>query len=651
MNKYDGLARIILQNVGGKGNIAGLTHCVTRLRFRLKDESKAETELLKGTDGIITVIQSGGLYQIVIGQQVGSVYDALVSVGHLESIVGPAAGDAADEPEEEKKGIIGNFLSIVTSVFTPFLGMLCACGMLKGFCAAAVQFGLLDKTGGAYMFWYYAGDALFYFLPVLIGYTASKKFKLNEITGIMIGLTLCVPALVALGTADPLGTLFGTDYRVTFFGIPVILPQNGNYTSSVIPMIVSIWAASKLEHRLKKSLPDVIKSFMVPFLVLAVTIPLTFLIIGPVCNYIAVGLGTVTSAIFQIAPWLEGLIIGAAWQIMVMFGMHWGVSPIRFNNFAVQGFDTVVTPHFAASFSQTAVVLAMAVKTRDRKLRGLCLSSAISGVFGVTEPAIYGITLPRKLPFIISCIGAGVGGAIIGAMQLRCYSGGIGIFALANHIDPNTGDMSGMYRMVFAILIASAISFVLTLLLYKDGAPAQAATANGAPAAAPEAAHSATAPADSFAASETIASPLKGKVVRLDEIEDPVFSQGVLGQGCAVIPEEGVVYAPFDGTATINDTMMHAVAMVSDSGAEVLIHVGMNTVELNGKYYTAHIQNEHVKKGQKLLSFDIEKIKAAGYPVVTPVVVTNSDDYTAVEMLQESGTSVSREMELLQIKR
>lgn len=636
MNKYDGLARIIVQNVGGKGNIASLTHCITRLRFKLKDESKAQTDLLKNTDGIITIIQSGGLYQVVIGQHVDSVYDAVVSVGHLESVVGPTTN--ASEEEEKPKGIMSQFISIVTSVFTPILGMLCACGMLKGFCAAAVQFGWLDKTGGAYLFWYYAGDALFYFLPVLIGYTSAKKFKMNEITGMMIGLVMCVPSLVALGSADAIGTFLGTDYNVTFFGLPVILPKSGSYTSSVIPAIAAVWAASKLEHFLKKKLPDVIKSFMTPFIILVVMIPLTFLIIGPICNYLAVGLGAITSAIFNVAPWLEGLVIGALWQVMVMFGLHWGVSPIRYNNFAVLGYDTVVTPHFTASFAQTATIIAMAIKTRDKKLKGLCASSAISGIFGVTEPAIYGITLPRKKPFIISCIGSAIGGAMMGAWQIRCYSGGIGIFALANFIDPETGDMSGVIKTVIAILVACAVSFVLTLILYKDDEKTDKSE---------KIENKNSSVEISNGESAIVSAPVNGKVMRLDEVEDEAFSQGVLGQGCAIMPEEGVVYAPFDGHATINDKMKHAVMLVSDTGLELLIHVGMNTVELNGKYYTAHITDEHVKKGQKLLSFDIDKIREAGYPIVTPVVVTNSDDYSQINMLTESGVKVSTNTELL----
>lgn len=640
MSRYDGLARIIMQNVGGKSNVAGLTHCVTRLRFRLKDESLAQTDVLEQTDGIIKVIQSGGQYQVVIGQQVGDVFDSVIKVGHLESIVGP---DAAPSEEEDTKGILGKFVAVITSVFTPILGMLCACGMLKGLCAAAVQFGILSRTGGAYLFWYNAGDTLFYFLPVLIAYTSAKKFKLNDITGLMIGLTLCLPALVAISGMDVAGSIFGADYQVTFFGIPVILPKSGNYTQSVVPSIVAVWAAAKIEHKLKEKLPDVVKSFMTPLIVLAIIIPAIFLVIGPVTMYLASGLGTIVSAVFDIAPWLEGILLGALWPVMVMFGLHWGISPIRYNNFSLLGYDAIVSPHFPAQFVTAATVLALAIKAKDKRTKGLCSSAAISGFFGVTEPAIYGITLPRKTPFIISCIGSGIAGAIVGFFKLPQYSGGIGIFALTTFINPETGDMFGLYWVVIAILIGCVFSFAVTLLFYKEPDPDKKKKTAGAE----------TGKTSAGLVPEVhVSVPIRGTVIELSRVEDEVFSAEVLGKGCAVIPEEGIVYAPFDGQVMINDAMKHAVSIVSEDGAEVLIHVGMNTVELNGKYYQFHAKDgEQVKKGQKLLAFDMEKIKEAGYMLVTPIVVTNSDDYADVSLVIPGDTPAKPGDDLLKLTR
>ncbi len=641
MGKYDGLAKMIVQNVGGKENITGLAHCITRLRFRLADESKAQTDVLKQTDGVVTVVQSGGLYQVVIGQQVGEVYDAVIKAGHLESLVAPSREE--DTGAEGNKNLVAQFVSVVTSVFVPLMGLLCACGMLKGICAAAAQLGWLDAGGGAYAIWYNAGDAMFYFLPVMIAYTSAKKFKLNEFTGLLIGLVMCAPAIVALGSGEAIGSVLGSDYQATFMGIPIILPKNGNYTSSVLPAIVAIWAAAKVEKWLKKKVPDVVKSFILPFLVLVITLPLLFLIIGPITNYLAVGLGFMANSVFNFAPWLEGVLMGTGWQIMVIFGLHWGIVPIRYNNFAVLGYDTLQTPHFAASFAQTATVLAIGLKTKDKKLKGQCSACAISGIFGVTEPAIYGITLPRKLPFVISCIASGIGGGLIGAMQLRCYSGGMGIFALANYINPENGDMSNMVKMVIAILISCAVSFVLTLILYKEKEPEKAAqTADGA--------ERGQAAVSGSTGTEVMVSPLTGKVMNLNEVEDEVFAGGVLGAGCAVVPDEGAVYAPFSGRVIVSEGMRHAISMVSDTGVEVIIHVGMDTVELKGRYYETLVKDgEQVHIGQRLMNFDIGKIREAGYSVVTPVVITNSAAFSEVAMAADDGGHIESGGELLKI--
>lgn len=648
MGKYDELAKIIIENVGGKSNISGLKHCITRLRFTLKDEKKANTEILKNTDGIITVVQSAGLYQVVIGEHVANVYDTIMKVGELQN-------DFSDKQEkvdkEKSKGIVSAFISTVTSVFTPILGMLCAAGMLKGFTAAAMHFGLLTKGSGAYMFWYYAGDALFYFLPVLIAYTSAKKFELNEITGLMIGLTLCVPSIVAIGSQESIGTILGISYQTTFFGIPIILPKNGSYVQTVIPIIASIWVASKLEKKLKKILPQAIRMFMIPFFVLVIIIPAIFIIIGPVTNWLAEGLGLITSNIYGMAPWFEGMILGAAWQVIVMFGVHWGLSTIRYNNFSVLGYDTLVTPFFPASFSTTATVIAIAIKTKDKKLKGLCSSAAISGIFGVTEPAIYGITLPRKKAFIISCIGSGIGGAIMGMMKIRGYSGGVGIFALSTFINPETGDITGVIYTLIAILAASAFSFIVTLIFYKETEEIRAKDINIA-----EVNNKNIEVIDNLGITANtkieveMVAPISGKVIELNQIEDPVFSQGLLGKGCAIIPSNGEVVAPFDGEIMSNENMRHAIALVADNGTEILIHVGMDTVELEGKYYKSFVKlNDRVKRGQKLLAFDMEGIKKAGYSLVTPIVITNSDNYENITMLKTSGAMVNIGESLLKI--
>ena len=462
MNKYDGLARIILQNVGGKDNVVSLTHCITRLRFVLKDESKANTSILEQTDGIMKVMQSGGQYQIVIGQTVGDVYDAVVEVGHLASKAQVETSSAG------KQSLFSQFVGIVTAVFTPMMGMLCACGMLKGFMALAVSMGWLTRTSGAYLLWYNAGDTLFYFLPVIIACTSAKKFGLSTISGLMIGLTMCYPALTSLAGDTPLGTLFRQNYYQTFFGIPIILPSNNAYTQTVIPAILAVWAASKLEKWLKKVIPAVVRNFMVPFFTLVIMIPLTFVVVGPISSLLASFLSSITLTIYSLAPWLEGLVLGGIHQTLVIFGLHWCYSPLRYNNFATLGYDTLITPNFVAPFCQMAAVLAVMIKTRDKSAKSLCAPAAISALFGVSEPCIYAINLPRKIPFVCASVGAAIAGAVVGLLQIRIYSGGTGIFALANFIDTQTGSMTGVFQMAGCILLGVALSFLLTLVLYRD---------------------------------------------------------------------------------------------------------------------------------------------------------------------------------------
>ncbi len=608
MNKYDGLARIIIQNVGGKSNINSVTHCVTRLRFKLKDESLAQDEILKSTNGIISVIRSGGQYQVVIGQHVPDVYDAVVDIAKLNHT-------QSDEEEEQKpQGIMAQFISIVTGVFTPLLGMLCACGMLKGFLAMATGFNWLDKTDGLYILLYNTGDALFYFLPVIVGYTAAKKFKLNEFTGLMIGLSMCSPAIVAMGNNEVIGQFMGLDYANTVLGIPMILPSTGNYTSTVLPVIISVVTAAYIERKLKKVIPTVIKSFMVPFLTLVIIIPLTFLILGPITNALSNLLGSVTLTIYGVAPWLSGAVLGFIHQILVIFGLHWSYSAIRYNNFATLGYDTVITPNFCAPFNQAIAVCAVWIKTKNKQLKSLCFPAAISGLFGVSEPAIYGINLPNKTPFISACVGAGVSGALVGFLNLKIYSGGVGLFAIANFIDPNTGDMSGVIGIIISILAGCIVTFILTLILYKEKNMTKESDMDSKM-------------ISSDNVKEEIYSPVAGEVFPISHIKDDVFASEAMGKGVYITPSENTVYAPFDGEIVMIANTKHAIGIKSEQGVEILIHIGIDTVELNGEGFKVSVKaGDKVKQGQELITFDRDFIIEKGYSLDIPVICTNGYD-------------------------
>lgn len=478
-SKYDGLARIIIQNVGGKSNIISVAHCITRLRFKLKDESKANKEVLESTDGVIKVMQAGGQYQVVIGNQVNDVYDAVLEVGHL------AAAGAVDEEgnavEETsgggKKSPVSLLIDVISGILQPTLGVMAATGIIKGLLALFDFLGLIPAASGTYQVWYAVADGFFYFVPIVLGYTAAKKFKVNEFIGMAIGIALCYPAMVNSTAGTVLGTVFtGTafemSYYLTFFGIPVIMPASG-YTSSVVPIILAVAIAAPLEHWLKKVIPDVIKLFVVPFVTLIVMVPLTYLVIGPIASILCSILSLFFNAIYSIpvvGGLIGGVLIGAFWQVLVIFGLHWSLVPLAMINYSLLGYDFILSPCFCVSFAQTFVVLAIVLKTKDEKLKKIAIPAFISGIFGVTEPAIYGVTLPKKTPFIYSCIAGAIGGAFTGLMRTRSYSnGGLGLFGLPCFID-TTGVMglTNMIYILIAILIASVAGFAMTYVLYKD---------------------------------------------------------------------------------------------------------------------------------------------------------------------------------------
>lgn len=626
--KYEALAKEIIKYVGGKENINSLTHCITRLRFKLKDEKLANTEALKNLDGVVTVVKSGGQYQVVIGNHVPEVYKDVVLVGGIGM-------SESEDAVSEKMSPFNRFIDIISGVFTPVLGVLAATGMIKGLNALFLALGWLTPDTGTYAILNAIGDSLFYFFPVFLGFTAAKKFKLNQFLGMAIGAALVYPALAGLTTGDPLFVLFGgtiieSPVYVTFLGIPVILM---NYTSSVIPIIIACFVGGKVENLFKKYIPSVVSNFLVPFCTLLVVVPLTFIVIGPIATWASQLLGAVTVAAYNLSPIVAGVILGGFWQVFVIFGLHWGIVPIGFNNLAVNGYDAILALIFAASFAQIGVVLAIMFKTKDKKLKSLCIPAFISGIFGVTEPAIYGVTLPRKKPFIISCIGGAVGGGILGAMGTLVYTnGGLGIFQIPAFINPKTGIDAGFYGMVISMVASFALGFIMMFFTKLTGEKEEDNKVKE----------------NVLVKREVLNSPLNGKVEPLSKVKDDAFSKGVLGKGIAIEPSEGKVFAPNDGVVTTFFPTGHAIGITTDTGAEILIHVGMDTVQLEGKYFTPKVkQGAKVKKGELLLEFDIKNIEKAGFSVTTPVVITNSDSY--LDIIETDKKEINKNDEILTV--
>lgn len=634
MGKYESLAKEIVKNVGGKENVSSLTHCITRLRFKLKDESKANDQVIKDMDGVVTVMKSGGQYQVVIGNHVPEVYaDVMPLLGMEEG--------SADRAEDAPSGNLFNrAIDIISGIFQPILGIMAACGMVKGLNALFVALGWYPETCGGYLVLNAIGDGLFNFLPLFLGYTAAKKFNLKPMIGLVIGAIMCYPTIqnTALSNGGEAlytlfsGTMFESKVYTDFFGIPLIAMD---YTGTVIPVIFVVYFASECDKFFSKFIPDLVKFFFVPMLTLLISIPVGLLILGPVATFASKIIAEVVMTVRNFSPLLAGAIVGLTWQILVIFGLHWGFIPVYINNIQMNGFDNVMMPFFACTFATSAVVLAIFFKTKNKQLKEMALPNFISGIFGVTEPAIYGILLPLKKPFIISCIIGGIGGGFYGALNFRKFSmGGMGIFELPAMIEPD-GSMGNLIVALVGIAITMILAFIVTMILYKEENPKQ------------EEKETLITEKKQQESCENkmvkqleIASPIKGTVLKLEKMKDDAFASGVLGKGAAIIPEEGNVYAPADGVITALFPTLHAIGMQADNGLELLIHIGLDTVQLNGEGFRAMVkQGDRVKKGQLLVTFDKEFIESKGFCLETPVLVTNSDDF--LEVIETKQTEVS----------
>lgn len=639
MGKYNELAKEIIDNIGGKENINSLTHCITRLRFKLKDESIANDDILKKMDGIVTVMKSGGQYQVIIGNHVPQVYDDISALIDVDQLNASAPKQEKEKPEK----LLNKAIDIISGIFQPILGIMAACGMLKGFDALFIAMGWYSPTSGGSMVINAIGDALFTFLPLFLGYTSAKKFGLKPMLGLVVGAIMCYPniqASVVSSSTDAMytlfqGSMFAAPIYIDFFGIPLI---SIDYTGTVIPVILAVYFASKCEKLCNKFVPDLLKFFFVPMLTLLMALPVAFIVLGPLATFGSTIVSEFVFAVRDFSPVFAGVIVGATWQILVIFGMHWGFIPVYINNIMTMGYDNVMMPFFACTFATAGVVLAILLKTKDKKMKEMSLPNFLSSIFGVTEPAIYGILLPLKTPFIISCIAGGIGGGFYGFFNLRKFMvGGMGIFELPAMIEPD-GAMGNLIVAVIGIFISMVVAFVLTMIVYKEKEAVYAGVNVPQTEIIQE-------EKSSKLEKEIIESPLKGEIINLKDIEDAAFASGVLGSGVAIRPAEGIVVAPVDGEVTALFPSLHAIGIVSENGVEILIHVGLNTVQLEGKGFKAYVKlGDQVKKGQRLLDFDIEEIEQAGYSVVTPIVVTNSAAYLEVAESKEGhvdrGTSL-----------
>ncbi|MDT0116169.1 beta-glucoside-specific PTS transporter subunit IIABC [Microbacterium sp. PRF11] len=584
-------AAAVLTGVGGESNITSMVHCATRLRFVLKDEGKADAAALRATPGVITTAQAGGQYQVVIGNDVPDVYAAIQAQTSL-------GGGAAEGGDSGPKGNLFNrFIKMISSIFTPILWALAGTGLLKAFVAAAVTFGWLDATTTTYTILNALSDALINFLPMALAITAARYFKASEFTSFAIAGALIYPSITALnGQPD-----------ITFFGIPVTMVS---YVSSVIPIIVIVWLQSHAERFLLKVLPGAVKRFLTPMIVVAIAVPLVFLAIGPLSSLIGGGLAAGIGWVFQTLPWLGGAIMGGLWQVFVIFGLHWGLVPLFQLEYQTTGQIFLLGPVFAAVLAQAAAVAGVLVRSRNKNLRSLAAPATLSGFLaGITEPAIYGINLPLKRPFAFGVVGGALGGALIamGGVFSKAFvvPSGLALPALLGN--------GNMVMLGIGLAVAIIVPFALTVVVgFTDPVDD-------------------TAPAAPAATDTMVLSPVDGTVVALSDVPDAAFADGSLGKGVAIRPTSGAVYAPFDGTVVAAFPTGHAIGLRGVDGVELLIHVGLDTVKLGGQHFTLKVQSGAVvKAGDLLLEFDGDAIAAAGYDLITPIVVTNGDLYPDV---------------------
>ena len=600
---YENLAKQILKNVGGQENVSNLTHCATRLRFNLRDLSKTNTEAIKKIKGVMGVVDKGAQYQVIIGSDVSSVYKEILKLGDFKN--------SNSQNDGEKKGF-DKIFDIIAGTFTPILPPLTAAGMLKAVLVLLTTFGLMSKESQTYYILSFMADAIFFLFPVALGYTAAVKFKCNPFMGMLMGGIMIHPNWTALVNAKE---------AVTLFGLPVKLVS---YTSSVIPIILVVWVMSYVENFADKISPKPIKFFSKPLITILVMEPLALIALGPIGSILGEGLANVVTAINNVAPWSIPMIIGGASPLLVLVGMHYAFFPISFNDLALKGSENVLGPGMLVSnIAQGGAVLCVSLKAKNKDLKQLAGSAGLTALLGITEPAMYGVTMKLKKPLIAVCSGGALAGLYIGLMGVVRYSSGSpGLASIAIFIGENP---MNIVHALIGCAIAFISAFVLTWIIgFKDPVNEDEEVED-------EILEEVAVDKAPLMNKITISSPLNGEIVPLTEVKDETFASEMMGKGIAINPKEGKVVSPINGTVQMIFKTKHAIGLKSQDGAEILIHIGMDTVQLDGKHFTAHVKDgDKVKVGDTLVEFDMDAIKKEGYELVTPVIITNTIDYLEI---------------------
>ncbi|WP_392566772.1 glucose PTS transporter subunit IIA [Utexia brackfieldae] len=606
---YGKLASQIIQELGGENNIINVSRCATRLRLNVQNEPAEAKDKISELPGVITVVEKGGQLQIVIGTNVDKVYDAFIQLVNVDKL----------QESGKKESILNRVIATMSAVFAPFVYILAAAGIIQGMLILIKLFAPSFGDTGTYQVFSFISWSPFVFLPVFIAVTASKHFKCNVYIAIA-----CCAALVSPGWAD-IANFIKTGGSVDFIGIPL---SETLYTSSVLPPLFLVWILSYLERFLEAKLPNVLRPLFVPLLCMLVMIPFTIALIGPITAGSANFIANSYNGLVNLAPALAGGLIGAVWEIFVIFGVHWGITPVVMANFEMHGHDSFQAFQTIAVVGQVGAAFGFYLKSKNREMKGISLSAFITGIFGITEPAIYGVNLRFKKPFIYGCISGMVGGIISGFFTpyYFAYAGLPGPLTIVNAISPEFPES------IIGISIGCLIGFVgpiILMQLFGTGEKKQDSVAEADQ-------------ASIVFESVDIKSPMVGQAISLTEVPDPAFAEKLMGEGVAIIPSENHVYAPFDGEVKVLfEQSKHAIGLVSNEGVELLIHVGIDTVSIQEPLFSYHVTlNQKVKQGDKLMTFDAEGIKAAGCPLITPVIVTNTHDYQVVEPKENISVNV-----------
>ncbi|MGY3777501.1 beta-glucoside-specific PTS transporter subunit IIABC [Isobaculum melis] len=605
--KYGKLAQDIVEKLGGKENITDAYHCQTRLRFKIVDEQKVDKEGLGELEGVATYLVNAGVHQVVIGTHVKEVFEEIEKKVNVT---------AKNEPSSEKKSIFNLIIEFVAGTFQPIIPALSGAGMVKAVLALLVVFNVVSVESQTYYLLNLFADGVFFFLPMMLAFTVAQKLRCNPILAASVAAMMMHPnwgALVAAG--DP----------VNFFDIiPFTLTT---YTGSVIPILLIILVQSYVEKLLNRVIPKSVELVFVPMLTFLIMGTLAFSVLGPIGSIIGGYLAAFFTFLSVNASWVPAVLIGGFLPIMVMFGLHNGVAPLGVMQMAELGYDSIFGPGCVCSnIAQATASAVVAFRTKDKKLKQLAISGSITAYMGITEPTLYGVNLPKKYPLIAAMIGGGAGGLYAGLTNThRFATGSSGLPAILLYIGDNS--MTFFWNIVIALIISAVVSAVLTYILsFKFEKEVEIPSFK-----------------EVILEDTTITNPIKGNVIPLSEVQDGAFASGALGMGFAIEPIEGKVIAPFNGKVEAVFPTKHAIGLVSDTGIELLIHIGLNTVALKGQYFDTLVESgQTVKKGQAILNFDLEKIKEAGYETQVPVVITNSLQYSSIE-LTNKGQLVNNE--------